>query len=202
MLSLENSLKEYSKFTDFINNYISGKRCKDLLEFFGERELTLSSSPYSVRDEGVGSYPGGYIVTINKLIETSLVMDKVWERFGYKKSYTIDELVFSALTCEIGKLGTNDEPFFLKNDNSWEVEKRGLLYKYNPKYTNFKYSDGSIFLLQSSGITLSENEFMAIKLYGSVCDEENSHYYRFENQPKSNLFRILNQAREIVLNIK
>ncbi len=200
-LSLEESLNQYSRFVYFIDTYIEGKRSSQVKEFFGYRELTLSSSPYSVKSDGIGSYPGGYIETINRLVEASLILEKVWNKFIPEKSYTTEELVFSAIMCEIGKLGTNDDPFFLPNDNDWEIKNRGILYKYNPKFTNLKYSDSALYTLQSNGIKISENEFLGIKLYNSVLEEENSHYNYFSNRPKSYLHLILNQAYTIV-NVK
>jgi hypothetical protein len=199
-LTLEEAIHQHTKFNEFIEKYVSRDRSKSIIEFFGERELTLTSSPYSIKSGSVGCFPGGYIITINKLIEVSLVLDRVWEKFSEKRTYTVEELVVSSIFCEIGKLGTNDNPFFIKNDNEWEIKNRGLLYKYNPIYTNIKYSDSSIFTLQKNKITISENEFLSIKLYNSFLDEDNSHYFKYDNKPKSNLYMILNQAHQIINN--
>jgi hypothetical protein len=201
-LTLEESLHQYTRFLELLEKYLSDdpKRLKEIKEFFGNLELTLTSSPYSVKKGSVGAYPGGYIVTINKLIEASLILDKVWDKFSSEKKYTLSELVFSAVMCEIGKLGTSDQPFFIPNDNDWEIKNRGLLFKYNPYHYNMKYSDRAIYTLQSNFIPANENEFLAIKLYNSFFDEENNHYFKWDNRLPSNIAIILNQAYQIVNN--
>jgi len=201
-LSLEQSLAEYSKFVSWIDKYIPEKRASALKYYFGEIELSLTSSPYSIIKDQVGAFAGGYIVTINKLVESALILDKLWDKFSTEKYYTIEELVFSAVVCEIGKLGTSDEPFFLQNDNDWEIKNRGILYKYNPIYTNLKYCDKALFILQQKGFEISENEYLAIKLYNSLMDQENNFYFRRDVEIKSNLHFILNQAHQIVTKAK
>jgi len=199
-LTLEQSLAEYSRFYELLDKYLSSERLTKVKEFFGSRELTLSSSPYSIIEGQVGAYPGGYIVSVNKLIESALVLDRVWDKFNNTKNYTTEELVFAAAFCEVGKIGTNDQPFFLVNDNDWEVKNRKLLFKYNPAISNLKYSDRAIYILQQEGIKFSENEYLAIKLYNALCDEENNFYFRRDVELKSKLHIILNQAYQIVNN--
>jgi hypothetical protein len=201
-LTLEQSLSEYTKFLELLDKYIPAERMVLIKEFFGYRELTLTSSPYSIIQDSVGAYPGGYIVSVNKLIESALVLDRVWDKFSSNKHYTLEELVFSAAFCEIGKLGSNDEPFFLPNDNEWEIKNRKLLFKYNTTSTNMKYSDKALYILQQSGIKVSENEFLAIKMYNSLIDEDNNFYFRRDVELKSKLHIILNQAYQIVNNTK
>ena len=199
-LTLEQSLAEYGRFYDLLDKYVSKERVVKIKEFFGSRELTLSSSPYSIIEGQVGAFAGGYIISVNKLIESALVLDRVWDKFNTTKQYTTEELVFAAAFCEVGKIGTNDEPFFLLNDNEWEVKNRKILFKYNPNITNFKYSDRAIYVLQQEGIKITENEYLAIKLYNSLCDEENNFYFRRDVELKSKLHIILNQAYQIVNN--
>ena len=124
-------------------------------------------------------------------------MDKVWERFGQKKDYTVEELVFSAINHDLGKLGTNEEPFYIPNDSSWHVEKQGAHFKYNSKITHMRIADRSLFYLQEAGISVSENEFLAIKLHDGLYEESNKAYYitySSDSELKSNLPYILHQA--------
>jgi hypothetical protein len=124
-------------------------------------------------------------------------MDKVWERFGQKKDYTVEELVFSAINHDLGKLGTNEEPFYIPNDSSWHIEKQGAHFKYNGKITHMRIADRSLFYLQQANISVSENEFLAIKLHDGLYEEANKSYYitySADSEIKSNLPYILHQA--------
>jgi hypothetical protein len=67
---------------------------------------------------------------------------------------------------------------------------------------NMKYSDKALFILQQEKIDVSENEYLAIKLYNAMCDEENNHYFHWDTKMKSNSALILNQARTVIVNSK
>jgi hypothetical protein len=131
------------------------------------------------------------------VVEASLVLDKVWERFGQKKTYTIEELVFSAINHDLGKMGTNEEPFYLPNDSSWHVEKQGAYFKINTNMTHMRVADRSLYYLQQANIPVTENEFLAIKLHDGLYEEANKPYYitySSDVELKCNLPYILHQA--------
>jgi hypothetical protein len=132
-----------------------------------------------------------------RVTEGALVIEKVWDKFGQKKNYTTEELVFSAINHDLGKLGTNDQPFYLPNDSQWHIEKQGALYKYNSKMTYMKVADRSLFCLQQAGIPITENEFIAIKIHDGLYEESNKDYYMSfspDNRLRSSLPYILHQA--------
>jgi len=196
-LTEEQILENLQKFYGFIEKYITSDRKDALLEFYKNREVTLAISPASTKLNHHNCFPGGYVDHVNRVIEGALVMDKVWERFGQKKDYTIEELVFSAINHDLGKLGTNEEPFYIPNDSQWHVEKQGAHFKYNTKITHMRIADRSLFYLQQANISVSENEFLAIKLHDGLYEESNKSYYITyspDSEIKSNLPYILHQA--------
>ena len=126
-----------------------------------------------------------------------MTLDRVWDKFNQTKNYTLEELVFSAINHDLGKLGSEKEPMFIPNDSQWHIEKQGQHFKINPKLTHFRVSDRSLFILQQEGIPVTENEFLAIKLHDSIYEEGNKSYlitYNEDTQIKSNLIHILHQA--------
>lgn len=196
-LTEEQILENLQKFYGYIDKYIASDRKDALLEFYKSREVTLAISPASTKSAHHNCFPGGYVEHVNRVVEASLVMDKVWERFGQKKDYTVEELVFSAINHDLGKLGTNEEPFYIPNDSSWHVEKQGAHFKYNSKITHMRIADRSLFYLQQANISVSENEFLAIKLHDGLYEEANKSYYitySADSEIKSNLPYILHQA--------
>jgi hypothetical protein len=125
------------------------------------------------------------------------VFEKVWDKFGQKKNYTTEELVFSAINHDLGKLGTKEQPFYVPNDSQWHIEKQGALYKYNSNITHMRISDRSLFYLQQQGIEVTENEYLAIKLHDGLYEEGNKPYfmtYNKDTELKSNIVYILHQA--------
>jgi hypothetical protein len=196
-LSEEQILENLDKFYGYINKYVTSERKDALIEFYKDREVTLAISPASTKSSHHNCFPGGYVDHVNRVVEAALVMDKVWERFGQSKDYTIEELVFSAINHDLGKLGTNEEPFYIPNDSQWHIEKQGAHFKYNNKMTHMRIADRSLFYLQQANIPVSETEFLAIKLHDGLYEESNKAYYitySSDSELKSNLPYILHQA--------
>lgn len=186
-----------AKFYSYIDKYIKSPRKKKLIEFYKHREITLATSPASTKLHHHNCFAGGYIEHVNRVVDLALVLDRVWDKFGQAKDYTEDELVFCAINHDLGKLGTDEQPFYLPNDSSWHVEKQGAHFKYNPALDHMRISDRSLFYLQQAGISMNEKEYLAIKVHDGLYEEANKSYlmpYGHEFEIKSNLSHILHQA--------
>jgi len=185
------------KFAEYIDKYITGDRKQKMLDFYKEIEETLAMSPASTKLAHHNCFPGGYLDHVLRVTEMALVIDRVWDKFNQKKNYTLEELVFSCLNHDLGKLGTNDEPFYIPNDSEWHIKNQGAYYKYNSKMTHMRVSDRSLFYLQQANIEVSENEFLTIKLHDGLYEEANKSYYITyspESELKTNLPYIVHQA--------
>lgn len=196
-LTEEQLLANVDKFYSLIDKYIPGERGKKLKDFYKTIEETLAFSPASSKIDNHNCFVGGYLDHVIRVTEGALVMEKVWDKFGQKKTYTTEELVFSAINHDLGKLGTNDQPMYLPNDSQWHIEKQGALYKYNSNLTYMRIADRSLFYLQKAGIAVTENEFIAIKIHDGLYEEANKTYYMSfspDNRLRSTLPYILHQA--------
>jgi hypothetical protein len=196
-LTAEEIIENLSKFYSYIEKYISGDRKDKLLSFYKDIEELLVVAPASPKLDFHNCFPGGYIEHVNRVIEASLIIEKVWDRFNQVKNYTTEELVFSAINHDLGKLGTIDKPFYIPNDSQWHIEKQGAYYKYNPELSHMRISDRSLFVLQTAGIPVTENEYIAIKIHDGLYEEGNKPYYITyspESKLKTNLAYILHQA--------
>lgn len=195
-LTPEQMHENLSKFYKLIEEHIPSERGKKLKAFYKSIEETLAFSPASSRLEHHNCFPGGYLDHVIRVVEGALVMNKVWDKFGQKKTYTDEELVFSAINHDLGKLGTNEKPFYVENDNQWEVEKRGIMYKYSYDH-HMRVADRSLFALQQAGISVSAEEFLAIKLHDGLYEESNKQYlvtFSPEAHLKTTLPHVLHQA--------
>jgi hypothetical protein len=196
-LSAEQMMDNLNKFYSLIDKYITGDRKDKLIEFYKSLEELLVMAPASTKIDHHNCFPGGYLDHVIRVVEASLVYEKVWDKFGQKKTYTTEELVFSAINHDLGKLGTVNAPVYIENDSQWHVEKQGALYKYNPKVTHMRISDRSLFYLQQQGIEVTENEYLAIKLHDGLYEEGNKPYfmtYNKDTELKCNLVHILHHA--------
>ena len=72
-----------------------------------------------------------------------------------------ESIVITALFHDLGKIGLPGKPYYLPNDNKWEIEKRGINYKINPEIVTMNIAVRSLYLL-SKHIPLTEMEAQAI----------------------------------------
>jgi hypothetical protein len=196
-LSPEQMAENLAKFYSLIDKYISGDRKDKLLEMYKDLEETLATSPASTKISHHNAFAGGYLDHVIRVTEAALVFEKVWDKFGQSKNYTTEELAFSALNHDLGKLGTNDEPVYIPNQSQWHRENQGLMFNYNPAITHMRIAERSLFVLQKYGIKVSENEFLAIRLHDGLYEEANKQYYITYNKDtelRSNIAYILHQA--------
>lgn len=186
-----------AKFYSMIDKYISGDRKDKLLDMYKNIEETLVMSPASTKISHHNAFAGGYLDHVIRVTEAALVFEKVWDKFGQEKNYTTEELAFSALNHDLGKLGTNEQPVYIPNQSQWHRENQGLMFNYNPAITHMRIAERSLFVLQSYNIKVSENEFLAIRLHDGLYEEANKQYYITYNKDtelRSNIAYILHQA--------
>jgi len=196
-LSAEQIVENLEKFYSLITKYITSERADILIDYYKSIEDVLSMAPASTRIDNHNCFAGGYIDHVVRVTEAALVFEKVWDKFGQKKNYTTEELVFSAINHDLGKVGTNQNPVYIPNDSQWHIEKQGIYYKYNPDVTYMRIADRSLFMLHRANIKVTENEYLAIKLHDGLYEEANKPYYITygpDTQLKSNLPYILHQA--------
>jgi len=195
-LEIEENLKT---FYEYIDTYITSEnkvRGEKLKSFYKSIELVLATSPASSKVTRHNCFAGGYLDHVINVTQAALVFHKVWTKFGQAQDYTLEELVFSAINHDLGKLGTNEEPFYIPNDVQWQLDK-GIYYKYNTNIPHMRIADRSLFYLQNAGIPVSAKEFLAIKLHDGLYEEANKSYYMSYNEDyelKSNLPYVLHQA--------
>lgn len=196
-LTPEQMMENLDKFYSLINKYISGDRKDKLIDMYKSIEETLVTSPASTRLSHHNAFAGGYVDHVIRVVEAALVFEKVWDKFGQNKNYTTEELAFSAINHDLGKLGTNNEPVYIPNQSQWHRENQGLMYNYNPNVSHMRIADRSLFVLHKYGIEVSENEYLAIKLHDGLYEEANKAYYITYNKDtelRSNIAYILHQA--------
>jgi hypothetical protein len=78
-----------------------------------------------------------------------------------------ESIIITALFHDTGKIGYHDKPYYLPNDNKWEVEKRGIAYKVNPEIITMNLAVRSLYLV-SQHISLSECEAQAIVAHDGI----------------------------------
>lgn len=140
----------------------------DLIETLGERLIT---TPYSTHEKDGGCYAGGLV---ENALETTSKMRKLAASFDL--DINTGSILKVGLLHEIGKVGTLENDLFVEQDSSWHREKLGQFYKYNENVSKSTIPDRTLCLLQHFGITLTNDEFYAIRLSQGSHLEENRFY--------------------------
>ena len=197
-LTAEEIEGNWNTFIGYINKYISSPRKEKLLDFYKKFEDRLVLMPAAHKKEYHNSFPGGYIDHVNRVIECSLKVNSVWSEMGVDKTtYTIEELVFSAINHDLGKMGDEEHDSYIPQDDKWRRDKLGEDYKFNEKVPFASVPDRSLFLLQSHGVQYTFNEMITIQTHDGLYDEANKKYlFSFTpgQKPRTSLPYIVHQG--------
>ena len=188
--------KNYKLFNKILETYISEDRLEPIRNLLKDLEESLVLSPASSKNWYHGAYAGGYLVHVIKVVTFALKIKSLYEQQGGKIDFTDEELVFSALFHDLGKLGLPGKPNYLPQTSDYYI-KRGTLYQNNGELDFMLVPDRSLFLLQKYGIRVSQKEYLAILLHDGLFEETNKPYYISfspESKLKSNIVKILHAA--------
>lgn len=184
----DNIEKNWNKYESLCKRF-SDPAIDKLIDTLGER---LAICPFSIKTEYPGCYPGG-LVDVSLRISSS--MRKINDSLDELDRLPVSKILKVGLLHDLGKVGDMEQDHFLEQDSGWHRDKLGQLYKYNEDLPKMSYAHRTLFLLQSSGVSLERDEWEAILLSGGMHLEEN----RFYAGTKSQLSRILLSARMMTL---
>ena len=118
-LSAEHIQANWEIFLTNIEEHISSPRKEKLLSFYKKHEEEIMLMPASHKKAYHNAFPGGYVDHVNRVVGGALAINKVWEEFGAEQNYTVEELVFSALNHDLGKLGDEDNYSHIPSQDEW-----------------------------------------------------------------------------------
>ena len=87
--------------------------------------------------------------------------------------------------------------YYVPNDSKWHIENQGKYYKRGKDLNFMTVTDRAIYLLNYFGVSMSENEYLALRLTDGMYEEANKTYlmsYLDDNKVKSNISILLHQA--------
>jgi hypothetical protein len=197
-LTAEQIQSNWVKFLGNIEKYITGERQQKLLDFYKKYEERISLMPAAHKKEYHNAFPGGYVDHVNRVVEASLKIYDVWCEFEMDRStFTIEELVFSAINHDLGKMGDENNASYIPQTDKWRREKLGEEYMFNKEVPFSSVPDRGLFMLQSHGVSYTFNEMLAIQTHDGLYDDANVKYLKVfmpEQKPRTSLPYILHQA--------
>ena len=197
-LTAEQIQNNWVEFLTNIETHISSPRKEKLVEFYKKYEERIMLMPAAHKKEYHNSFPGGYVEHVNRVVKAALSLSATWEGFGADMStFTQEELVFSAINHDLGKMGDEENESYIPQTDQWRRDKLGEDYMFNTKVPFASVPDRGLYMLQSHGINYTFNEMLAIKTHDGLYDESNKKYlhtFMPEQKPRTCLPFILHQA--------
>jgi len=189
-----------------IDTEFSGERKESLIKMYTHFENRMSIMPASGFEHFHNAFPGGYVEHVLNVIECAQNLYDLWNRMGSKCSgYTREELIFSALNHDLGKVGDENIDMYIHNPSDWHRKNQGKIYNNNPELSFMSVPDRSLFLLQHFNVKYTLNESMAIQLHDGLYDDANKPYFkaaRSESRLKTNLPIMLHHADHMASQIE
>ena len=190
-----------SNWEIFLNNievHISGNRGEQLLNFYKRYEDRIIMMPAAHKKEYHSAFPGGYVDHVNRVVRCALKQYDLWASEGCDMTtFTKEELVFSAINHDLGKMGDKDHDAYIPQTDKWRKDKLGEDYMFNKKLAFCSVPDRGLFLLQQHDISYTFNEMVAIQTHDGLYDNANEKYLKGfmpEQKPRTSLPFILHQA--------
>lgn len=163
-----------AKVFKLINLFDEDRREKVKVMLDGSIGAAYFTAPASSREEFHSCYPGGLAQhSLNVLGYLKKFADAVQDM--HRVPWTADTLVFVALFHDLGKAGDGLEEYYVPTEHRWKRE-RGEHYDINQRCLQMPTSERGLYLLQQHGITLSHEEYTAIRLNDGQYVRENEPY--------------------------
>ena len=174
----EELVENYEKFRKLINQTFTGERLEALNKMYDHFEERMLYTPASSVEHYHNAFPGGYIDHVLRVTRNALKVYDLWQDLGMiMEEFDKETLIFTALHHDLGKLGTPDADYYIKNDSEWHVKNQGKIYKTNPNIHWMNLNDRTMYNLQYFGVKYTEEEMIGMRLTDGLYDENNKEYY-------------------------
>ena len=195
-LKAEELLENLSVLIKVIDTKITGERKDLLLKLHDDLGDRIATAPASSKLSFHNAFTGGYVLHVLNVVKAVGLVSDSWKKLGSSLDFTQEEMYMAAICHDLGKIGTEEEDYYLECQEQWML-KKGQVFVTNPKLQYIKVPERSLMLLQGRGIKLNEKENLAIKLHDGLYEDANKAYfisYSEEYALKTSLPYILHHA--------
>ena len=196
-LTAEQIQINWNTLIEIIDSHIGDDRRENLLKMYDDFKDRMMFTPGSGTAHFHNCFIGGYVEHVLHITKIARKLFVDYKELGAHIDYTEEEVIFAALHHDLGKVGDLENDYYVPNDSKWHIENQGKYYKRGKDLNFMTVTDRAIYLLNHFGVTMSENEYLALRLTDGMYEEANKTYlmqYLDENKVKSNLPILLHQA--------
>ena len=186
MIELKEDIKvaNYAKYKRYLDNLIGVDIADQLIEAVGGQDVLMNAS-FGMSEDSNTAFDGALIKFSLEIAEYAKKLNEILPEDKRVPNSAIYKV---ALLQHIAKA-----IMYVKNDNDWEIEKRGIYYKFNELGASLRCGERSILLTMTSGVKFDDDEYEAMRVVDKVNEGDNA--VRWYGTTLSMLIR---QANEII----
>ena len=165
MLTQEQKEKNFSTFKRYLTKLIGDTETKTLILNLGGESTIIEASFGMTKDSGC-AYSGAFLENVLRIADIAMnINDNV---FPEEKRVDAKSIYRSVLLQHLSKV-----MMYEYNINQWEIDNKGILYKFKNTNVILKGGERVILLLLKSGIQdITEEEFEAIRIVDKMKEED------------------------------
>ena len=201
----ENWVKLINLIKDTFSEEYPDNRREKLLNMYQYFEDRMCVAPASGREHFHNAHVGGYVEHVLHVVDCAVQIKELWVKNNATINFTDEELIFAAMHHDLGKVGDMDKDYYVPQESEWHRKNQGSIFNHNPELQYMTVTDRAIFLLNQFGITMTEWEYVGLRLTDGLYEEANKSYYISYNKDwalKSNIAYILHQADSMATHIE
>ena len=204
-LTPEQIQENWNQLRQLINDTFKGERLDKLNHMYDYFEARMCVAPASGKEHYHNAHVGGYVEHVLHVIDCAVKLKKLWEDSGATINFSDEELIFAAMHHDLGKVGDMKNDYYVPQESEWHRKNQGSIFTHNGELQYMTVTDRAIFLLNQFGITMTEWEYVGLRLTDGLYEEANKSYYISYNKDfslKSNIAYILHQADSMATHIE
>lgn len=164
------------EFYGFINKFETPGRAGKLTGMYVDLNQSLRDSPASAKVQYHNAFPGGYLDHVLRVIKTAHLVKRLYTHIGGSPDCTDEEITFAAMHHDLGKLGDDEGPVYVTEEDSF-WQKKGSYFNYNDNRQRLGTFERTVYMLQKYGVTFTKNEMVGMKMADGPFDPANKTYF-------------------------
>ena len=204
-LTPEQIQENWNQLRQLINDTFKGERLDKLNHMYDYFEARMCVAPASGKEHYHNAHVGGYVEHVLHVIDCAVKLKKLWEDSEAIINFSDEELIFAAMHHDLGKVGDMKNDYYVPQESEWHRKNQGSIFTHNGELQYMTVTDRAIFLLSQFEISMTEWEYVGLRLTDGLYEEANKSYYMTYNPDfslKSNIAYILHQADSMATHIE
>ena len=190
-LTPEQIQENWNQLRQLINDTFKGERLDKLNHMYDYFEARMCVAPASGKEHYHNAHVGGYVEHVLHVIDCAVKLKKLWEDSGATINFSDEELIFAAMHHDLGKVGDMKNDYYVPQESEWHRKNQGSIFTHNGELQYMTVTDRAIWLLQYFEISMSEWEYVGLRLTDGLYEEANKSYYMTYNPDFSSTHHIL-----------